>query len=145
MDVKDSEIYAKIDGNYKFGYDIFKDLKFGVRFDKHDRTSTGVVGQGPPATGGTAPYPVGFNNYPSNFDTFGGDHPSNVWFWSPAQLEAYNNSSNVVRDPAVRLDFNSMFAVYEKDTAAYVQELTSRAATGPGMSACAPCAPRKTS
>lgn len=121
VDVKDSEIYAKIDGNYKFASDIFKDLKFGVRFDKHDRTSTGVVGQGPSATGGTAPYPVGFNNYPSNFDTFGGDHPSNVWFWTPAQLEAYNNPSNVVRDPAVRLDFNSMFAVYEKDTAAYVQ------------------------
>ena len=121
VDVKDSEIYAKIDGNYKFANEIFKDLKFGVRFDKHDRTSTGVVGQGPTAAGGTAPYPVGFNNYPSNFDTFGGDHPSNVWFWSPAQLEAYNNPSNVVRDPAVRLDFNSMFAVYEKDTAAYVQ------------------------
>jgi iron complex outermembrane receptor protein len=121
VDVKDTELYAKIDANYKFGNDIFRDLKFGVRFEKHDRTSTGVVGQGPSATGGTAPYPTGFSNYPSNFDTFGGNHPSDVWFWSPAQLEAYNNPSNVVRDPAVRLDFNSMFSVYEKDTAAYVQ------------------------
>jgi iron complex outermembrane recepter protein len=121
VDVKDSEEYAKIDGTYKFQTDYFKDLKFGVRYQKHDRTSTGVVGQGPTAAGGTAPYPSGFSNYPSNYDTFGGNHPSDVWFWTPAQLEAYNSPANVVRDPAVRLDFNSMFSVYEKDTAGYVQ------------------------
>jgi iron complex outermembrane recepter protein len=121
VDVKDSEAYAKIDAMYKFQTDYFHDLKFGARFDKHDRTSNGVVGQGPTAAGGTAPYPTGFSNYPSNYDTFGGTHPSDVWFWSPAQLEAYNNPANVVRDPAVRLDFNSMFEVYEKDTAGYVQ------------------------
>jgi iron complex outermembrane receptor protein len=121
VDVKDSEAYAKIDAMYKFQTDYFHDLKFGARFDKHDRTSNGVVGQGPTAAGGTAPYPTGFSNYPSNYDTFGGTHPSDVWFWSPAQLEAYNSPANVVRDPAVRLDFNSMFEVYEKDTAGYVQ------------------------
>jgi iron complex outermembrane receptor protein len=121
VDVKDSEAYAKIDATYKFQTDYFHDLKFGARFDKHDRTSNGVVGQGPTAAGGTAPYPTGFSNYPSNYDTFGGTHPTDVWFWSPAQLEAYNNPANVVRDPAVRLDFNSMFEVYEKDTAGYVQ------------------------
>ncbi|HEV7359031.1 MAG TPA: TonB-dependent receptor [Steroidobacteraceae bacterium] len=121
VDVKDSEAYAKIDATYKFQTDYFHDLKFGARFDKHDRTSNGVVGQGPTAAGGTAPYPTGFSNYPSNYDTFGGTHPSDVWFWSPAQLEAYNSPANVVRDPAVRLDFNSMFEVYEKDTAGYVQ------------------------
>jgi iron complex outermembrane receptor protein len=121
VDVKDSEAYAKIDATYKFQTDYFHDLKFGARFDKHDRTSNGVVGQGPTAAGGTAPYPTGFSNYPSNYDTFGGTHPSDVWFWTPAQLEAYNSPANVVRDPAVRLDFNSMFEVYEKDTAGYVQ------------------------
>ena len=121
VDVKDSEAYAKIDAMYKFQTDFFHDLKFGARFDKHDRTSNGVVGQGPTAAGGTAPYPTGFSNYPSNYDTFGGTHPSDVWFWTPAQLEAYNSPANVVRDPAVRLDFNSMFEVYEKDTAGYVQ------------------------
>jgi iron complex outermembrane recepter protein len=121
VDVKDSEEWAKIDGAYKFGTDLFRDLKFGVRYEKHDRTSNGVVGQGPTAAGGTAPYPSTFSNYPSNYDTFGGDHPSNVWFWTPAQLEAYNSPANVVRDPAVRLDFNSMYEVYEKDSAGYVQ------------------------
>ena len=121
VDVKDSEEWAKIDGTYKFQTDYFKDLKFGVRYAKHDRTSNGVVGQGPTAAAATAPYPSTFSNYPSNYDTFGGDHPSNVWFWTPAQLEAYNSPANVVRDPAVRLDFNSMYEVYEKDTAGYVQ------------------------
>jgi iron complex outermembrane recepter protein len=121
VDVKDSEEWAKIDGTFKAPTGIFSDLKFGVRYQKHDRTSTGVVGQGPTAAGGTAPYPSGFSNYPSNYDTFGGNHPSDVWFWTPAQLEAYNSAANVVRDPAVRLDFNSMFSVYEKDTSGYVQ------------------------
>ncbi|HEX3913570.1 MAG TPA: TonB-dependent receptor [Steroidobacteraceae bacterium] len=121
VDVKDSEEWAKIDGNYKFQTDYFKDLKFGVRYSKHDRTSNGVVGQGPSAAAATAPYPSTFSNYPSNYDTFGGNHPSDVWFWTPAQLEAYNSPANVVRDPAVRLDFNSMYEVYEKDTAGYVQ------------------------
>jgi iron complex outermembrane receptor protein len=121
VDVKDSEEWAKIDGAYKFQTNIFSDLKFGVRYQKHDRTSTGVVGQGPTAAAATAPYPSGFSNYPSNFDTFGGNHPADVWFWTPAQLEAYNSPANVVRDPAVRLDFNSMFSVYEKDTSGYVQ------------------------
>ena len=121
VDVKDSEEWAKIDGTYKFQTDYFKDLRFGVRYAKHDRTSNGVVGQGPTAAAATAPYPSGFSNYPSNYDTFGGDHPANVWFWTPAQLEAYNSPANVVRDPAVRLDFNSMYEVYEKDTAGYVQ------------------------
>jgi iron complex outermembrane recepter protein len=121
VDVKDSEEWAKIDGTYKFQTDIFRDLKFGVRYEKHDRTSNGVVGQGPTATASTAPYPSTFSNYPSNYDTFGGNHPSDVWFWTPAQLEAYDSPANVVRDPAVRLDFNSMYEVYEKDTAGYVQ------------------------
>jgi iron complex outermembrane receptor protein len=55
VDVKDSEEYAKIDGLYKFQTDYFKDLKFGVRYQKHDRTSNGVVGQGPTAAAATAP------------------------------------------------------------------------------------------
>jgi iron complex outermembrane receptor protein len=121
VDVKDSEEWAKIDATYRLGTDLFQDLKFGVRYAKHDRTSNGVVGQGPSAAAATAPYPSTFSNYPSNYDTFGGNHPSNVWFWTPAQLEAYDSPANVVRDPAVRLDFNSMFEVHEKDTAGYVQ------------------------
>jgi iron complex outermembrane receptor protein len=122
IDVKDRESWAKIDSDFKMHDDSWTDLKFGVRFDKHDRTSAGVIGQGPLAPGKLASaYPTGFSNYPSNFNTFGGSIPTGVWFWSPAQLAAYDNATNVTRDPATRLDWNSMFEVHEKDTAAYVQ------------------------
>jgi iron complex outermembrane receptor protein len=82
-----------------------------------------VIGQGPTAAGQSPDaYPSdGFSNYPSNYNTFGGDIPTGVWYWSPAQLAAYNSPANVNRDPVSRLDWNSMFEVYEKDTAAFVQ------------------------
>jgi iron complex outermembrane receptor protein len=122
IDVKDRESWAKIDSDFKIHDESWTDLKFGVRFDKHDRTSAGVIGQGPLPPGQlTSAYPTGFSNYPSNFNTFGGSIPTGVWFWSPAQLAAYNNATNVNRDPVSRLDWNSMFEVHEKDTAAYVQ------------------------
>ena len=123
IDVKDTETWAKIDSDFKMHDESWTDLRFGVRFEKHDRTSANVIGQGPTAAGrGTGAYPTGgFSNYPSNFNTFGASIPTGVWYWSPAQLQAYNSPANVNRDPVSRLDWNSMFSVYEKDTAAYGQ------------------------
>ncbi len=123
IDVQDTETWAKIDGAFKIDNNAWKDLKFGVRWEKHDRTSADVIGQGPTAAGQSpAAYPTGgFSNYPSNFNTFGASIPTGVWYWSPEQLAAYNSPANVNRDPVSRLDWNSMFAVYENDTAAYVQ------------------------
>ncbi|MEA3152397.1 MAG: iron complex outerrane recepter protein [Gammaproteobacteria bacterium] len=122
VDVRDTERWAKIDGDYKFNDQSWTDLKFGVRFEKHDRTSNDVIGQGPTVAGQSpSAYPSTYTNYPSNYDTFHGGLPTDIWYWSPAQLAAYNNSTNVNRNPATRLDWNSMFEVYEKDTAAYVQ------------------------
>jgi iron complex outermembrane receptor protein len=122
IDVKDTESWAKIDSDYKIHDQSWTDLKFGVRYEKHDRSSENVIGQGPTVAGQSpGAYPTGFSNYPSNFDTFGGAIPTNIWYWSAAQLAAYNSSTNVNRDPVTRLDWNSMFQVHEKDTAAYVQ------------------------
>ncbi len=123
IDVQDTETWAKIDGAFKMDNNAWKDLKFGVRWEKHDRTSADVIGQGPTAAGQSpAAYPTGgFSNYPSNFNTFGASIPTGVWYWSPEQLAAYNSPANVNRDPVSRLDWNSMFAVYENDAAAYVQ------------------------
>ena len=122
IDVQDRETWAKIDGDYKIDNDAWKDLKFGVRYEKHNRTSFGAIGQRPTTAGqDPANYPQGWSNYPSNFDTFGGSIPTGIWFWTPAQLAAYDNPTNVNRNPITRLDWNSMFGVYEKDTAAYVQ------------------------
>ena len=122
IDVKDREEWAKLDGAYKVDDGAWQDLKFGVRWERHGRTSADVIGQGPTAAGqSTSAYPTTFSNYPSNYTNFGGSVPTDIWFWTPAQLAAYNSPANVNRNPATRIDWNSMFEVHEFDTAAFVQ------------------------
>jgi len=127
VDVKDKEKWAKIDSDYKIDNGAWKDLKFGVRYEAHDRTSDNAIAQGPTFSGvnggGTSPlnYPVGFQNYPSNFNTFGANIPTNIWYWTEAQLAAYNSPNNVNRDPISREYYQYLFQVHEKDTAGFVQ------------------------
>src|SRR5882672_7290994 len=127
VDVKDKEKWAKIDSDYKIDNGAWKDLKFGVRYEAHDRTSDNAIAQGPTFSGvngggtSTANYPTTFSNYPSNFNTFGGNIPTGIWYWTPAQLAAYDSPADVNRDPVTRADWNSDFQVHEKDSAGYVQ------------------------
>ncbi len=75
IDVKDREEWAKIDGAYKIDDGAWQDLKFGVRYERHGRTSADVIGQGPTAAGqSTAAYPTTFSNYPSNLHQFRRQH-----------------------------------------------------------------------
>ena len=120
IDVKDTEKWAKIDSDYKIDDGAWKDLKFGVRYQAHDRTSDTGVAQGPLNTT-TSAYPTTFSNYPSNFNTFGASIPTDIWFWTPAQLAAYDSPANVNRDPLGREYYQYLFQVHEKDTAAFVQ------------------------
>jgi len=125
--VNDKEDWAKLDGTFKLNNGAWADLKFGARWQSHDRTSFGAIGQGPlpPASGPTfaAAYPSGgFANYPSSFESFGGSIPSGMWYWSPAQLAAYDNATNVNRASPARIYIpDGWFALHEKDDAAYVQ------------------------
>jgi iron complex outermembrane receptor protein len=122
IDIKDTEKWAKIDGDYKIDSGVWKDLQFGVRYQAHDRTSPTGIAQGPlPPGESPSAYPTTFSNYPSNFNTFGGNIPTGIWYWSPAQLAAYDNPTNVNRDPITREYYQYLFAVHEKDTAAFVQ------------------------
>ena len=127
VDVKDKETWAKIDSDFTVNDAAWKDLKFGVRYQSHDRTSDSAIAQGPtfsgPNGGGTstANYPTTFSNYPSNFNTFGASIPTGIWFWTPAQLAAYNGPGLVQRDPLAREYYQYLFQVHEKDSAAYVQ------------------------
>ena len=120
VDVKDKEKWAKIDSDYKIDNGAWKDLKFGVRYQAHDRTSDNAIAQGPINTSPSA-YPTTFSNYPSNFNTFGGNIPTDIWYWTEAQLAAYNSPANVNRDPLAREYYQYLFAVHEKNTAAYIQ------------------------
>ena len=122
IDVQDKETWAKLDGTFKINDGPWTDLVVGARYQRHTRTSYGVIGQGPTATGQlTSSYPTTNGNYPSSYSSLGGSLPSDVWLWSVAQLAAYNDPANVNRNPATRIDYNSMFGVFEKNDAAYVQ------------------------
>ena len=122
VDVEDQENWAKIDAEFGLDGGAFTGLRFGARYNNHERESLNVIGQGPLAPGmDPANYPDGFQNYPTDFNQFGGEFPTNFWFWSPSQLADYNNSANVNRDPVGRLDWTSMYGLEEENYAAYGQ------------------------
>jgi iron complex outermembrane recepter protein len=123
MDVIDKELWAKIDGDFKVDDGPFKDLEFGVRYSNHWRHLWNVIGQGPigPDAETSATYPVGYENFPSNFGAgLGSGFPTDIWYWTPAQLAAYD-AVDANRNPITRADWTSDYGLEEKDTAAYVQ------------------------
>ncbi len=143
--VNDEESWAKLDGEYQLNQGVFSSLKFGVRATEHKRDSGAALGQGPGcknAAGTQAPWdwsqstwcPVGtvaqndpakfpsaVSQYPSNYGSgLGGKFPSNVWYYTPAQLAEFNKYSN--RDNnGTRLDYGTQFALKENVNAFYVQ------------------------
>ena len=112
IDVEDKEDWAQIDADFAVDNGAWTDLKFGARYNEHSRDSKQGIAQGPtfcdPDNGitvcgtDTANYPTTFQHYPSDFNSFGGNIPTNIWFWSPAQLAAYNGPGFVQRDPIAR-------------------------------------------
>ncbi len=128
VDVKDTEDWAKIDAQFAVDRGAWTTLRFGARFNEHERKSLNAIAQGPtfsgpPNGGGVDPanYPTTFTHYPSDFHTFGGSIPTNIWYWTPAQLAAYNGTGLVQRDPVARAYYQFWFEVKESNSAAYVQ------------------------
>ncbi|MBC3809383.1 TonB-dependent receptor [Undibacterium seohonense] len=143
--VNDEESWLKLDGEYQLDAGVFTSLKFGARATEHKRDSGAALGQGPGcknAAGTQAPWdwsqsswcPVGtvaqndpakfpstVSQYPSNFGSgLGGNFPSNIWYYTPAQLAEFNKYSN--RDNnGTRLDYGTQFALKENVNAFYVQ------------------------
>ena len=122
VDVTDKEDWAKLDGKYQLNDGAFTDLQFGGRWEQHDRVSLGASGQGPTGGSNPATYPTTWSNYPSNFNNFGGSIPTDIWYWTAAQLAAYDNPNNVNRNPITRAYIpDGWYEVHEKTDAAYVQ------------------------
>lgn len=131
VDVDDKESWGKLDANFATpDSGAWTDLKFGARYAKHSRQAINNIAQGPTfcatpngSGAGTCPssYPTTFLNYPSNFNTFGGNIPTGIWYWTPGQLAVYNQPSNVQRGALPRAYPNDWFGLDEKDSAAYVQ------------------------
>jgi iron complex outermembrane recepter protein len=120
--VYDKEDWGKLDGLYNVNGGSWTDLKFGLRLEDHDRSSLGAIAQGPTGGSNPATYPQGYSNYPGNFENFGGNIPMGMWYWTPAQLAAYNSPENVNRDPITRAYIpNGWYTLHEKNQAAYLQ------------------------
>ena len=138
--VDDKEQWAQIDAAYAFEGGFLKELKFGLRGAKHERSSANVIAQGPKCSDGSAftwganwcssaaisPEAPGnsilpFQLYPANFGSgLGGTFPRNVWYYTPEQLAAFNNKFGN-RDPISRRYFDWEYALEEKNSAGYAQ------------------------
>lgn len=128
VDVKDTEDWARIDAQYALDRGAWQTLRFGARISEHERQSLDAIAQGPtfagpPNGGGVDPanYPSSFTHYPSDFHTFGGSIPTNIWYWTPAQLAEYNGPGMVQRNPIARAYYQFWFEVKEQNSAAYLQ------------------------
>jgi iron complex outermembrane receptor protein len=123
VDVKDEENWLQLDGQYSLSDGVLTDLKFGLRYAEHMRSSDGVIGQGPKLPGASNPanWPQDFQNYPSDFASgLGGSFPTNVWYFTPSQLSNFD-ALYTNRNPITRRDWSSEYSLHETSEAAYVQ------------------------
>ncbi len=144
--VHDKESWAKLDGEYQLDAGPLTTLKFGVRSTDHARSNMNVNNQAPgckDASGANKPWdwsqanwcPVGTKSpndpanypaggisvYPSNFGAgLGSGFPTNVWYYTPAQLTQYDVLANRPTDGS-RRNWGSEFDLNEKVNAFYVQ------------------------
>jgi iron complex outermembrane receptor protein len=125
IDVEDEEDWLQLDSQYLLQGGALTSIDFGLRGAEHSRDLDQVTAQGPgciDASGnvvgfdwsqqfycpvGTrspfdpANWPSGYSNYPGDFGSgLGGSFPTNIWYYSPAQLTEYNEMTN--RNPVER-------------------------------------------
>ncbi|HUH30466.1 MAG TPA: TonB-dependent receptor [Rhodanobacter sp.] len=122
INTKDKEDWFQGDGELDFDDSPLSSLQFGVRYANHTRENLFEIAQGPAGDWtNLANYPTGFANYPGSFGSdLGGSFPANIWYYSPADLAAFD-AKFTTRDPITRFYFNDVYKVNEKDSAVYVQ------------------------
>ena len=124
VNVKDDEKWGQLDAVYTPTDGMMTHLKFGLRWTDHNRSLDGVIAQGP--NWGYDPfnpshYPTGFDNYPDDYASgIGGAFPTNVWYYTPEQLAAFNELG-ANRDPVSRHYYPAEYALEETNRAAYIQ------------------------
>ncbi|MEP6939550.1 MAG: TonB-dependent receptor [Rudaea sp.] len=122
--VTDKEDWAKVDGQLALDNGALSSLDFGVRYSDHTRQNKTDIGQGPNFGSdwqNPAAYPGVYSNYPGDFgSSLGGTFPSNIWYYTPAQLAAID-AKFANRDPVGRFNWQNIYKVEEKDTAAFAQ------------------------
>ena len=126
VDVIDKETWAKLDGDLPDAGQRRLDGPEVRRAPDLARAASPTVPSRrvrPAATSPIRPRTIRprWSNYPSDFNTFGGNIPTGIWYWTPAQLAAYNGPGLVNRDPVAREYYQYLFGLNEKNSAAYVQ------------------------
>jgi len=124
--VKDSEAWQQIDGEYSADAGVLASIKFGARTNQHKRDSLGTLNAG--AKGGWDPstWPTPISNYPNNFgSSLGGNIPANIWYFTPAQLAAFdaqykNLGDGSFNSPTSRNYPGFDYSVHETTAAGYV-------------------------
>lgn len=130
--VVDKEHWFQADGEYDFDEGPLSSLQFGARYADHTHNSPTDVAQGPNWASavqfgpGSTIYPAAGGNYPGSFagDLGVGQMPSNIWYWTPAQLKALNDAyanRSVTGNTSSRFYPNGVYSMEEKNTAAYLQ------------------------
>ena len=139
--VIDKEHWFQADGEYDFDDGALSSLQFGVRYAKHTHDSPTDVAQGPNWASAvqfgpnSTIYPAAGGNYPGSFagDVGVGQMPSNIWYWTPAQLKAMNDAyanRAVTGNTSSRFYPNGVYSMDEKNGAAYLQANFSGATWG---------------
>src|SRR5471032_1773690 len=122
IDVKDKEQWGQLDGDFQLTAGPVNLIKFGVRAADHDRSSNGVVGQGPLAGAGTGPFAAAGGNYPGNFGSgLGGNIPQGIFYYTPDQLAAFAAQYANRATDGSREDWQQEFTLNEKTRAGYAQ------------------------
>ena len=125
INVVDKENWAQLDGEYALDSGAFTTLKFGVRRNTHERSSTGVISQRPALDGSafnSANWPKTISNYPGDFGSgLGGGFPSSVWYYTAAQLADFSSKYAYRPTDGSREYFPEEFGLKETNTAAYLQ------------------------
>jgi iron complex outermembrane receptor protein len=138
----DKERYAHLDGDYAFGGDFIKSIKFGARASRHDRqfdrwegrynfqdNAAGPITPSPfiPVTGGLlvgsgiplAQQPVPSTLYPSNWASgINGNFPRGYFRFGDGQLQAFADQ-NVNWDRTANHNYTSGYTLKEDISAAY--------------------------
>jgi len=127
--VKDHEAWQQLDSEYAADYGVLAKVKFGARANQHQRDALGAVNAG--SKGGDcndpANWPTGVDNYPNDFgQNLGGDRPANIWYFSPAQLAAFNaqckNLGDGTFNTATSRNYPGFdYSVHESTVAGYLQ------------------------
>jgi iron complex outermembrane receptor protein len=144
VDVEDTEDWIQLDSQVQMDSNWLNSIDFGVRYADHGRHLDQVTAQGPACkdSGGNtvgwdwgqqyycppgtqspfdpANWPQDYRNYPGNFGSgLGGNFPRNIWYYSVADLAAYNQFTD--RDPVTRFYYPAVYGLDETSTAAYMQ------------------------